>query len=634
MAHSSFFLFNGMPPQGGEKGLGEAIIRKAGTVLKVIGPAIEKEHILDDPNEGEPADRYERGWRLQQALYYLAAAARVEPQDEALIETCLRIWRAPLGWKRWQPAGWSNLAEGSQKMEDGEGPGTAAVLSMLVLGEPFLRPWLNEDDYRRMEERIGEHCGRIQEDIYTGRSWFFGGAEGEDIPLGSPFTAVAASLLLGALAMGGRDGRAGEWRSLATDLLIRSMKETGEDGSYFGGIGEALPVLAEAYLAAVMLARRGDNRLAGIPLLQNAPWWLLDTTLPDRQAWLPFNFNSAVSTKDNALCQRIFLLALTLQPNSILNWYLHQVLGGPSADIFGLAFYQADLPQEEPTASEAVLLMLPHINWLRTSPNRLLMPNLRTEAAHPDRKVVHYPMQGVIVYRSGFGRGDSLLAFKGGWAARGPDHFDRNSLLFYDGDQPVLVEAGGQAEESGGGGSYQRMLSAHNTLQIDGSDLIEGTAKVSGHEWVWVEEDGRLSIKGDAGAAYAQILHFVRTVQVEEKEGTICKLTIRDEILPSDDREHRAALWFHMPAARLEGEKVVIFTDDSRWELTIEEISSPKGEPVKYTWQEEPAGEGKFAPTAFTARGMIPATGVRIVFHLQRWNSESKTSLKELIDHA
>jgi len=554
-----------------------------------------------------------RSQRIRRELLTMAAAAALDPANVALREACLRIWRAPLHWQRWQYPGWTLYYKEHSMPADGDGEwgATENYLVTLPLCAEFLAEWLTADDWRLLHRRVAEFCSRIEDDFYVGRSWFF--AHGGR-PEGNQFTQIIGGLGVGALSLLGHDPRAPRWVELATEQMLRSMDATGHDGSYFEGAAYGLGTMEQVWMLAHLLERQGDARLIQHPQVRNFPYWLMDTMLPDYDHWLPLNDGDG-SLRQEALFNRrrnwagaVLALAVRRTQDPALNWFLHEVVGGPSHDVFGLLYYDPSAPLQRPTAQERLIRMAPDAGWLAAlPPDRGIPYGQETEASGLDRLAVHYPSQGIVIVRTGFGTDDVVLVLKGGWSVRGHDHVDRNSVLLYDGPHPIITEAGPGPYHDPLFDEHFGSYHAHSTLQLDRS-IVPHASLGAGVEGVERLPDGSLRLVGEAAASYPALRRFRRTLWARLPH----RVQITDEVVPQDGAAHEVAFWFHTPrTARLEGETIRIPGQRGDWILRLQQ--------GQLAWAEEPlGGEGAETRTAFVARGTLPAGGAVYHFLLEQ----------------
>ncbi|MFH1008042.1 MAG: heparinase II/III family protein [Candidatus Latescibacterota bacterium] len=494
---------------------------------------------------------------------------------------------------------------------DGEWGATENYLVVLPICAEFLSEWLIENDWQLLRRRVAEHCSRIEDDFYTGRSWFFGGPNG-GVPEGNQFTQVIGGLGVGALALLGHDPRACRWLELAVTQMLRSMDATGTDGSYFEGSSYGLGTMEQVTMMAHLLERTGDRRLIEHPQVRNFSYWHMDTMLNDYDHWLPLNdgggslSHEALFNRMRNWAGRVMALAAARTRDPVLNWYLHEVVGDPSHDVFGLLYYASGFPQKRPKAQKALRRMRPSSGWIHSLPAGTSIPlGDETNASGADRLAVHYPMQGIVVVRTGFAREDMLLVLRGGWHSPGHDHLDRNSVLFYDGTVPVIAEAGPGPYNDPDFDRHFGAYHAHSTLQLDGNMPGHHEKRyMCAHEGVERLADGTVRMIGEAAGSYNTLARCRRIIDARLPD---C-ITIADEVVPSDAKEHEAAFWFHTPqAARLEDGHVVIPGQKGFWLLTIGQGN------LKWT-REQLGGEGSENRATFSARGTLPQQGANYVF--------------------
>ena len=553
-----------------------------------------------------------RSQRIRRELFTMAAAV-LDSNNAQLREACLRYLRAPLQFRRWQYPGWTQYYKEKTMPADGDGEwgATENYLVVLPICAEFLSEWLTDNDWQLLRRRVAEHCSRIEDDFYTGRSWFFGGPNG-GVPAGNQFTQLIGGLGVGALALLGHDPRASRWLELAVTQMLRSMDATGTDGSYYEGSSYGLGTMEQVTMLAHLLERTGERRLIEHPQVKNFPYWLVDTMVNDYDHWLPLN-DSGGSLSHEPLYNRmrnwagrVMALAAACTRDPVLNWYLHEVVGGPSHDVFGLLYYVPGFPQKRPKAERALRGMRPPAGWINSLPAGANIPHGdETDASGADRLAVHYPMQGIVVVRTGFAQEDKLLVLKGGWNSPGHDHLDRNSVLFYDGPVPVITEAGPGPYSDPDFDRHFGSYHAHSTLVLDGKMPGHQEKRyMCAHEGVERLPDGTVRMIGEAAGSYNSLARYRRIVDARLPA---C-ITITDEVIPSDAKEHEVTFWFHTPqAARFEDGNVVIPGQKGFWLLAIGQGN------LKWT-REQLGGKGSENRAAFAARGALPQEGDTYVF--------------------
>lgn len=559
-----------------------------------------------------------RSQRIRRELFTMAAAAALWPEDTRLREACLRTWRAPLAFARWQYPGWTLYYKEHSMPADGDGEwgATENYLVTLPLCAEFLAQWLDEADWRRLRRRVAEFCSRIEDDFFVGRSWFFGGTAG-GAPAGNQFTQVVAGWGVGAVSLLGHDPRAERWVEIVATQMLRSMDATGSDGSYFEGAAYGLGTMEQVWMLAHLLDRRGDGRLLEHPQVRNFPYWLMDTFLLDRDQWLPLN-DAGGSLRAEALYNRrrnwagaVMSLAARRFRDPALAWCLEEVIGGPSSDVFGLVYHDPEVPRQIPSARDRAIRMKPTAQWLAAAPPDVPHGDEHS-AAGDDRRVVHYPMQGIVIARTGFGQDDVLFVLKGGWGAPGHDHNDRNSVLLYDGIVPVITEAGPGPYSDPEFDLHFGSHHAHSTLQIDGRVVAHGKA-AKGVEGIERLPSGDFRAIGEAAPSYPELSRFGRVVTLELPD----RLQIDDEVVPSDGKAHTAAFWFHsQAAAALEASGAVRIPGNrgSSWRLTA------TGASARFV-REDLGGEGAQTRSAFVLRAPVPPEGAKWRFVVERINA-------------
>lgn len=563
-----------------------------------------------------------RSQRIRRELIPLATAAAIFPREEQIREDALRYFRAPLKFGRWQYPGYTLYYKEHTMPADGDGEwgATENYLVTLPICAELLSEWLTAEDLVLLRRRVGEFCSRIEDDFYSGRSWFFGGLDG-GTPAGNQFTQIIGGLAVGALSLLGHDPRAERWVSVSADQLVRSMDATGQDGSYFEGAAYGLGTMEQVWMAAHLLERKGDTRLIQHPQVTNFPYWLMDTFLPDYDHWMPFN-DSGGSLRQESLYNRrrnwagrVFAMSAARNRDKNLAWCLEKIVGGPSRDVFGLLCYDPTLPSIAPTGVAGTIGLKPSGQWRRVeeSVGTEIPFGIESSAAGGDRRIVHYPEQGIVIARTGFDPDSILVALKGGWSCRGHDHNDRNSIIVYDGPVPIITETGPGPYSDPEFDLHFGSHHAHSTVQVDGEIFPHGSAAVGieGVEVVVDDSGDTINIIGEASGSYPSLAVFERRVAIRFPD----IIDISDRIVSADGSKHEIAFWFHTherASITAEGDALIIPGNaGNSWRLSI------NGESVVFR-EERLGGDGSEGRKSFVTSLLMSEGEVSLSFKLER----------------
>jgi hypothetical protein len=564
-----------------------------------------------------------RSQRIRRELFPLATAAALFPQENEIRESALRYWRAPLYFRRWQYPGYTLYYKENAMSADGDGEwgATENYLVTLPACAELLAPWVSDDELILLRRRTAEFCSRIEDDFYTGRSWFFDGLDG-GTPAGNQFTQIIGGLAVGALSLLGHDPRADRWVSLSSEQLVRSMDATGADGSYFEGAAYGLGTMEQVWMTAFLLDRKGDSRLIEHPQVKNFPYWLMDTFLPDYDGWVPLNDSGGSLSRESLYNRRRNWAALVLEMSATrsrdanITWCLHEIAGGPSCDAFGLLCYDSSVRPTEPNATGGAIKMAPSSSWrLVEKETSVEIPfGNDTSAAGTNRRVVHYPEQGIVIARTGFEKESVMVVLKGGYSCRGHDHNDRNSFLVYDGPIPIITETGPGPYSDPEFDLHFGSHHAHSTIQVDRETVSHGSAAI-GVEGVTVSidrDDGELiTATAEASASYPTLSIFERVLEIRLPDS----IDIVDRIVPVDDCEREIAFWFHSNAraALVDDGTAVLIPGyvESMWRLSV-------GDPALRFVSEYLGGEGADDRTAWVVRRTIKNEELSVRFKLVR----------------
>lgn len=260
---------------------------------------------------------------------------------------------------------------------------------------------------------------------------------------------------LGALALEGRDARAGEWLATAEDSARQFMTFLSPDGSYFEGISyidyafRTLLHFCEAHqrtkgtiqwrdkanmdgLVNYILALQAGERADGTPDIVNFSDAFL-STVPAIPSWIKKETGNPVAQ---------WAAENVCEPDSYLDFL----------------WYDADRPSAHPP--EALKNQRLDLDW--------------------------------IICRTGWDADDAVLAFRSGGPAN-HEHADRNSFLFKIFGERLLTDHYGADYDSRKPGWLLRLTEAHNAVLVDGQ----------GHQYHQGEEGT------NEGLARAEVLDYV-----------------------------------------------------------------------------------------------------------------------------
>ncbi|MCF6286838.1 MAG: heparinase II/III-family protein [Candidatus Hydrogenedentes bacterium] len=452
---------------------------------------------------------------LAKELPLLAAAYRLT-KDHSLRDRIVAQLEEMATWSPLQRPGWSLYVPGKRLPEDGKdgnwlatGCGIRALGNTLaLLPEGTLEPELTKKITALLEIEIA----RVVDDWATERSWFIRGNN----PVTNQWVLPTEGLVRACLMVGVEDHS--DAYELGVKNLLMALDSHGKKGEFEEGLGYASFTVTSLLHTAYAMGVAGDRRAIDHPFLKNFSIWLVHHFQPGNMVVSCFDAGGAYGTAERSK-PLLALLALCTGSRTA-RWALQEQVGGPPADLAGLA-----VSAMEPVGPESA-------------------PPL----------YANYERATRVNWRDSWDANGSGLWVRGGHSLDQHDHQDRGHVNFISRGRPILIEASTPSYHHPRMETHYSSGLGHNVLQLGTEfpdDIVEAGKFAPYPGWqirkgIAPITVNRLDKRGgevmvDGTACYEGLARWKRTVA-----WTADAVSISDDVLLADDKKDIILFRFHL----------------------------------------------------------------------------------------